>query len=148
MKMTMKPRWSLGMPPAFSSVQSEVDQLFDQFFPQLRNGNGAAAWSAPITLWEENNSFFVEVDLPGVKLEDVDLTLEDNNLRIKAERKLPETERKYWHHERAFGQVQRVISLPDVVDGDSIEAELKEGVLSLKIAKRPEAQPRKINIKS
>lgn len=143
MKMTMKPRWSLGMP---SSVQSEVDQLFEQFFP--RNGNGTTTWSAPITLWEENNSFYVEVDLPGVTLENVDVTLEDNTLRIKAERKLPETERKYWHHERAFGQVQRVISLPDVVDPESIEAELKDGILSLKLAKRPEAQPRKINIKS
>ena len=147
MKMTCKPRWSLGNSPALASVQQEVDQLFDQFFPGYRNGE-TAHWAAPVTLWEENNSFFVEIDLPGVKLEEVDVTLEDNTLRIKAERKLPTGERKYWHQERSFGKVQRVITLPDVVDPESIEAELREGVLSLKLTKRPEAQPRKINVKS
>jgi HSP20 family protein len=57
-------------------------------------------------------------------------------------------ERKYWHNERVFGEVARVITLPDTVDPDSVEASLSDGVLHVMIAKRPETQPKKISVKS
>jgi HSP20 family protein len=144
MTNTLKPRWSVVLPKTFDSVQREMDQMFDGLF---RNG-ATGAYFAPASLWEEEGSWRVEVDLPGVKQEDVDLTLEKNSLRITAERKGPAEDRKFWHQERAYGRIDRLITLPETVDADSISAELKDGVLSLTLTKRPESQPRKIQVKA
>ena len=91
---------------------------------------------------------YVEADLPGVQRESLELTLEKNILRISAERQAPEGERTYWHNERAFGRVERSITLPETVDPDSIEASLKDGVLLVKLRKRPESLAKRIEIKS
>jgi HSP20 family protein len=125
-----------------------MDQLFEHFFGPANGGTSAARWVAPAAMWEEEGKFYVDLELPGVKSEDIDITFEDQALRVKALRKPAETQRKYWHNERAYGEVTRVITLPDTVDPDSIEAELTEGVLRLSISKRPETQPKKINVKT
>jgi HSP20 family protein len=144
---TLKPRWTVAFPKSLDSVQREMDQVFENFFS---NGNGSQAgnWFAPASLWEEEGRYCVAVDLPGVKLEDIDITLEKNALRIVAERKAPEEDRKYWHQERSYGRVERLITLPETVDPEGINAELHEGVLHLALAKRPESQPRKISVKA
>ena len=82
-----------------------------------------------------------------MKQEDIDITLDKNLLKITAERKAPEGERKYWHQERAFGKVQRVVSLPETVATDNVEADFRDGVLSIRLAKKPEVQPKKIAIR-
>ena len=66
---------------------------------------------------------------------------------MSAERKAPEGERNYLHHERAYGKIERVITLPETVDSEKIDAELKDGVLRLQLAKKPELQPKKIQVK-
>ena len=143
------PRWVAGLPRAFGGAQREMDQLLENFFGPANGGSALSSrWLAPAALWEEENVFHIEVELPGVKSDDLDITFEDNSLRIKALRKAPEGERKYWHNERVYGEVARVISLPDTVDPDSIEASLTDGVLHLTISKRPETQPKKISVKT
>jgi HSP20 family protein len=143
-----KPRWVAGMPRSLGSVQREMDQLFDHFFGPTNGGSAVAArWFAPAAMWEEEGKFHVELELPGVKSEDLDITFEDQTLSIKAIRNPANAERKYWHNERAFGEVTRTVNLPDTVDPDSIEAHLADGVLHLSIAKRPETQPKKISVK-
>lgn len=146
---TQKPRWVVGFPQSFREAQREMDQLFGKIFLPLSEAEAAFtnAFAAPVSLWEANDKIHVAVELPGVKREDVDITLENHVLRIAAERKAPEAEIHYRHQERRYGKVQRVISLPETVDPESIAAELKDGVLTLEIAKRPEVQPRKIAIK-
>jgi HSP20 family protein len=143
---TLKPRWSVMFPKPFDVVPREMDELVGQFFG---NGNGHAhvGMQAPAALWEEDGRWCVEVDLPGVAQEDVEVTLEKNTLSIAAERKAPE-DRKFWHQERSYGKIQRLITLPESVDPNSIEAELKDGVLHLALSKRPETQPKKIAIKA
>jgi HSP20 family protein len=144
MSATLKPRWSVVLPKPFDGMQREMDQMFDTLF---RNGHADGLY-APATVWEEEGRWCVEIDLPGVKQEDVDLTLEKNALRIAAVRKGPDGDRKYWHQERAFGAIERTISLPETVDSDGIEAELNDGVLQLSLAKKPELQPKKIAVKA
>ena len=143
-----KPRWVAGLPRTFGGVQREMDQLCDHFFGPTNGGSTVAArWLAPAAMWEAEGQFHVELELPGVKSDDIDITFEDQALRVKATRKPAETERKYLHNERAYGEVTRLVSLPDTADPDSIEAQLADGVLHLSIAKRPETQPKKINVK-
>jgi HSP20 family protein len=143
MALALKPRWSLMFPAPLDTVSREMDQMFDNFF----HGGGQASWHAPASLWEEEGRWCLEVELPGVQQEDVDVTLEKNSLRITADRRTPE-DRKYFHQERAYGRIERLITLPESVNPDSIEADLKDGVLHLKLAKRPESQPRKIAVKA
>jgi HSP20 family protein len=99
-------------------------------------------------MWETEGHFHLDLELPGVKAEDLDITFEDQALRVKATRKPADEERKYWHNERAYGEVARVINLPDTADPNTIEAQLTDGVLHLSIAKRPETQPKKIAVKT
>lgn len=144
-----KPRFVAHFPRTLGSVQREMDHLLDHFFAPANGGSTVAnRWNAPAALWEAEGHFHVELELPGVKSEEIDITFEDQALRVKATRHPATDERKYWHNERAGGEVTRVIDLPDTVDPDSIEARLADGVLHLAIAKRPETQPKKINVKS
>ena len=79
--------------------------------------------------------------------EDLDVTMDKGTLRISVERKAPEGEREFCLKERSYGPLERQFSLSDQLDPQSIEAELREGILHVKIAKRPEAQPRQIDVK-
>lgn len=141
---TFKPRWSVVLPKPFDSVQREMDQLFN---PASGSDAASRAWRAPISLWEEEGRWCAEMDLPGVRQEDLEVTLDKNVLKVAAIRKPAAEDRKYWHDERGFGHIERQINLPETVDPEGIDAELKDGVLFLTIGKRPEAQPRKIAIR-
>jgi HSP20 family protein len=121
----------------------EFDTLFNQFF----RSEGGVSWHAPVSIWEADNTFHVEADAPGVTKEDVEITFDKGTLQISLERKAPEGDRTNWHNERGYGKVSRSFSLPDTVDPNTITAELTNGVLQVTIAKLPEAQPKKIDVK-
>jgi len=133
-------RWS----PTCSRLRS-WDQLFNEFFrPTWAE---TSAWHAPTSIWEGDDHFSVEVELPGVHNDDVDVTVEKDVLRITAERRPPEDERTYLHLERRYGKLERTVSLPDTVDAGAVGAEFKDGILHIKLAKKPETQPKKISVK-
>jgi HSP20 family protein len=121
----------------------EFDQLFHHFF----RAEEAGAWRAPASIWEAEDKFHVELDVAGVSKEDVELTFDKGELQISLERKLPEGDRTHWYNERGFGKVTRTFALPDTVNPETISAELTNGVLHVTIAKRPEAQPKRIDVK-
>lgn len=121
----------------------EFDNLVNHFF----RGEEVAMWRAPASIWEADNTFHIEIDAPGVLKEDVELTFDKGALSITLERKAPEGEPTSWHNERGYGKVSRSVSLPDTVDPETITAELTNGVLHVTITKRPEALPKKIDVK-
>lgn len=121
----------------------EFEHLVNQFF----RPEGTSNWETPVSIWEADNMFHVEVDAPGVNKEEVDITFEKGTLQISLERKAPEGERTNWHNERGYGKVSRSFSLPETVDPNTITAELTNGVLHVTIAKLPEAQPKKIDVR-
>lgn len=127
----------------FPAALPEFDNLFNHFF----RGEEVAMWRAPASIWEAENTFHIELDAPGVSKDDVELTFDKGTLQITLERKLPEGDRTNWHNERGFGKVTRSVSLPDTVDPSTITAELNSGVLHVTITKRPELQPKKIEVK-
>jgi HSP20 family protein len=149
MSRTLSPRWSVTLPGRFVTAGREMDQMFEHLFGN-GNGNGGTESMAiaPASLWEEENRWCLEIDLPGVQRDDIDITVEKNALRLTAERRGPQEERAYHHHERAYGQIQRMFMLPEAIDAEQIEAELACGVLRLSLAKKPELQPKKIQVKS
>lgn len=121
----------------------EFDTLFNQFF----QAEEVAMWRAPASIWEAEDKFHIEIDAPGVAKDSVELTFEKGVLQITLERKAPEGERTNWHNERGYGKVSRSVSLPEIVDPDTIAAELNNGVLYVTINKLPEVQPKRIDVK-
>jgi HSP20 family protein len=147
MTSTLRPRWSMELPGQFGPVGRDMDQMFDHLFGK-GNGHQASPLFAPASLWEEEDRWCIEFDLPGVRQDDIDVTVEKNSLRLTAGRRAPQEDRKYTHQERAYGQIQRAITLPETIDSERIEAGLKDGVLTVYLAKKPELQPKKIQVKA
>jgi HSP20 family protein len=98
---------------------------------------------------ETSDQFVVKADLPGVKEEDVDVSLHNGVLSITGHRAAEERQENdsFYLYERQFGSFSRSFSLPDTADADRIEAKLDNGILTLTIGKKVEAKPRKIQFK-
>ena len=102
----------------------------------------------PLAMWDDASAVHIQMDVPGIPLENLDVSVEKGMLTIRGERKAPERSPEYLHEERCFGQFERNIVLNDSVDQSTVEAILHDGVLCLKLAKRPEAQPQKVAIRN
>jgi HSP20 family protein len=100
---------------------------------------------APLSVWEDEQQFQVEVDLPGLQPQQVDVTVEKGKLFIRGERTPAGTGPR--HDERAYGKFERVVSLADTIDPARIDASLRDGVLRLTLHKRPEVLPQKVTVK-
>ena len=124
----------------------QFDNLVDQFFGPM-SARGIQAYFVPASVWEDSDSYHVEMDVPGVLRENVDLTYEKGTLRITTERSAPNEQRSGLVDERRYGKVTRTVTLPESIDPDSILAVLNDGVLHVTVAKKPEAQPKRIEIK-
>jgi HSP20 family protein len=99
---------------------------------------------------ETKDSFLFKADVPGVKEQDIDISVSGNQLTVKGHREAERQEQDdtYFTSERSYGTFSRSFTLPNSVDVDHIRAEIAHGVLTLAIAKRPELQPKRIAIKS
>jgi HSP20 family protein len=124
----------------------QFENLVDQFFGPT-TARGIQAYFVPASVWEDSDSYHVEMDVPGVARESVELTYEKGTLRITTERSAPEEQRTGLVDERRYGKVTRTVTLPESIDPESITAELTNGVLHVTVNKKPEAQPKRIEIK-
>lgn len=109
---------------------------------RLQPGQG----SIPITVWEDSQHVYVEADLPGLQPQQVDVRIEDDSLKIAAERLAPERAGPTRHDERVIGPVQRTLGLGKQIDRTRVDALLRDGVLRITLHKRPEAQAQKVNV--
>ncbi len=109
----------------------------------------AAVWTPSVDIKEEANRYVVQADLPGVKPEDIEVTLQNGVLTIKGERQTEAKEERenYKRIERFYGSFFRRFSLPESVEEEKIEANYDKGVLTVSIPKKPEVQPKKISVK-
>jgi HSP20 family protein len=134
-----------------SSLQQEMNRLFNTFFeaPATGAGNGAPRrWVPAMDLVETEDHFVLRADLPGLSESDVDLSLEENVLTLKGERKVEHESRSegFYRLERSTGTYSRSLTLPEGVDGDAITATFDKGVLEVRIPKPEEHKPRKLQI--
>jgi len=127
---------------------NRMDSWFDHFFGQ-DGGSLGRAWTGmmPVSLWDDEDHFFIEAELPGVMDNDVDVTVHNGMLFIRGERR-PAEGRRYLYNGRSFGRFERVITLPEAVKTDDVQATLKDGILSITLPKSPEAKPRKITLQA
>lgn len=118
---------------------------WDPFF----TGRPATAFSPAFEVKETTDAFVLKADLPGVAEADLDIGVHNNVLTISGSRSAEERKEgeTYALYERQFGSFSRSFSLPDMADGEKVEAKLDAGVLTLTIAKKAAAQPRKIALK-
>jgi HSP20 family protein len=98
---------------------------------------------------ETPSEYLFKADLPGVKEEDLDVAVTGNRLTVSGKREAEEKQEceTYYAYERSYGSFTRSFTMPEGVDADHVQAELKSGVLTLVLPKRPEMQPKKINLK-
>ena len=130
------------------SLREAMSQLMEESFVQPTAAQGGKNFVPALDLSETAEGYLVEAALPGVKPEDVEITVENNVLMIKGEtrQEVDEQKRNFHRIERRFGTFQRTIGLPTTVKADAIQASLTNGVLRLEIPKAEEVKPRKISV--
>ena len=125
--------------------KSHTAGWFPNLYEPFRSiGQRVADWFAPRSDASAMEDYYeINVELPGVKSEDVHVSLHDNALTIRGEKhyEREETGRTYFFSEREFGSFERTFRLPGDADGEKIEASFSDGVLCVKIAKRSAAKP-------
>jgi HSP20 family protein len=124
----------------------EMNRLHDHFF----SGRGLAkqAFQVAVDIREEDDAFYVDAEVPGLSAEDVKVDVEKNVLTLSGERKVEkeEIEDTYRRVERHYGSFTRSFTLPETVDTENISADLKEGVLALKLPKKEAPTPHNIAV--
>jgi HSP20 family protein len=129
---------------------NELQRLTDQI---LRTGapEGAARTFAPaVDIFEDENAVYVKAEVPGVSAKDVHIDVENNVLTIHGERKLEREDKREGYHriETMYGTFTRSFSLPESADAEHVEADLNDGMLTVKIPKKPEVSPKRIEVKA
>jgi len=134
---------------------AELEAIKEQFEKVLKGVEEGVkkdlAFIPSVNTREADDAYFIEVDLPGVKKEDIDIKVDENVLTISGVRKLKEEqkEEEFYKVESMYGKFERSFSLPEDADVDNIEAHSENGVLEIKIPKvqKVENKPKKIEIK-
>jgi HSP20 family protein len=133
----------------FARLQSEMDRLFGRW-----DSNGPRPFARtvfpPLNLWEDDDHLFVEAELPGFNLDNLEIVVNGGNqLTLKGERKSCQVEGATWHRqERGCGEFHRVLELPCIVDSDQVSADFKNGVLTVQLPKHKSVKPRRITVKT
>jgi HSP20 family protein len=133
--------------PVFG-LRREIDRLFEDTFG---GGSARSGWVPAVDIREDNNEIALEIELPGIKPSDVEVTAENGVLTIRGEKQGSSTEGsegRYHVVERSYGSFTRSFQLPTGVDEQRIEADFADGLLTVRIPKAALAQPRRIEIRN
>jgi HSP20 family protein len=144
MKLTRVSTWpTLGR---LTDLRDEIDRFFEA---PLSRTSELLGWAPAFDVYEEKDNFTVKAELPGMKKEDISVSLHEGNLIISGERK-SETKSEgtaVYRSERFFGKFQRAVPLPPTIDAKSVKAEYKDGILTVTLPKTEEAKPKQIEVK-
>lgn len=147
MLLRLRNPWNT-MWPELNRLQGELDRVFER--TGLKELARSTTVFPALNIWEDENSLFVEAELPGFELGDLEIFVDGgNHLSLKGERKQPELEGASWHRrERGYGSFSRTVELPAEVDADKVTANLKAGVLTITLPKQEELKPRRIEVQA
>ena len=148
-------RWQrpeLSTWPAFgrlTDLRDEIDRLFESPLTELaRTSNLLSGWNPALDLYEDKDNLYVKVELPGMKREDIDVSLHEGSLSISGERKSEQKheDAEVYRAERFFGRFQRTVMLPTPVAAEKVKAQYKDGILNITLPKTEEAKPKHIDV--
>lgn len=128
--------------------RGEMDRLFSDFFGRTESVPGRGRGFPPLNVWEECDNLVVEAELPGVKADDLDISVVGDELTIKGRRSGGDEGVTYHRRERTTGEFVRVLRLPVEVDANRIDAALNDGVLLITLPKSEAAKPRRVEVKA
>ncbi|HYZ73817.1 MAG TPA: Hsp20/alpha crystallin family protein [Chthoniobacterales bacterium] len=131
----------------FAMLRDELDRLFDgSFGPVFRTPGSFSRWAPALDLYQDKDHFTVVAELPGLKKEDIDLSLQNGVLTISGERKQEKKGEEGYRNERFFGRFQRSVTFPTSVDGNKVKATYQDGILKVVLSKSEEAKPKQIEV--
>jgi HSP20 family protein len=138
-------------------MEREFNKMFRSLTSRFGFGNGDdiereyenAVWSPLSDIYEDNDNYILTMDLPGIRKEDVKISYADGQLNISGERKQERENKNGTYHrvERNYGKYFRTFMLPNKIKEDKIDAEFRDGQLTITVPKADEAKPKEINIK-
>jgi HSP20 family protein len=129
-------------------LHREIDRLFSEFAQGL-GPNGSQSIIPNMDISETNEAIEVSAEMPGLERKDVEISVDDDTLTIRGEKKVEEgqKDKNVQHSERSYGVFLRVLQLPPGIDPSSIQATMSKGVLKVTIPKPAKSEPRKIEVK-
>ncbi len=126
----------------FDNINNSIQKYFDDF-TSMKSSFNTDTFTPRFDISEKGNQFIIETEVPGVKKENLKITLQDNILTIQGEKKnvSNESERKYFLTERTYGSFKKSFTLPEEVNSDKVNAKFNDGVLSVTLDKVEEVSP-------
>ncbi len=145
--MTMITRWEPFR--ELNTLQDRLNRLFQDSYARGADELMTAGSFVPaVDVYEDEHAITLKLETPGIEQKDLDITLENNTLTVRGERKFEQEEKEenFRRIERRYGTFARSFTLSDVVDTDKVTASYENGVLRIQLAKRAEAKPRQIKV--
>ncbi|MGQ9504643.1 MAG: Hsp20/alpha crystallin family protein [Thermogutta sp.] len=136
-------------PPSLDQFRREFDRLLNSFLGELPESGLplTGRHRIPVNVWETPEAFFIEAEVPGVTTDQVDISVLGNEVTLRVNRPQPPEENVTYHRrERQMGECSRAIKLPSEFDPDRVQADLRNGVLTITLPKSETVRPRKVQI--
>ena len=128
-------------------LQNEMNRLFEDFFEDMPAGRAYGRTYPAMNLWEDGEAAYIETELPGLTLDDLDVSVRGKEVTIAGDRKIAEQQGASWHRrERGAGKFTRTLQIPWEIDADKVDATLRDGVLTVRLPKSESAKPKKVKV--
>jgi HSP20 family protein len=149
MLMNVTRRAGEPVPELYSSLH-RLNRIMDEALTGWNGGTLASAWTPSCDVFEDKENLKIVLELPGVKQEDVKISVENQILTIRGEKKqIAEENSERWHrYERTYGSFERTFTLPSSVDAERVQATVDHGVLTVTLPKSEKSKPKEIPVRS
>lgn len=134
-----------------NDLRDEIDRLFDLPLAEMaRTPSILSGWTPALDVYENKDNLVVRAELPGMKREDIEVTIHDDSLSISGERKMEQKPKdtEVYRAERFFGRFLRTVTLPSPVAVDKVKAQYVDGILTITLPKTEEAKPKQITVET
>jgi len=130
------------------TLQNRLNTLFGNLNNETESALTTASFVPAVDVYEDEKKVVLKLEVPGIEEKDLDVSVENNTLTVRGERKFEKEEKEENFHriERRYGSFYRAFTLPSTVDTENIAAKYEAGVLKLELKKKPEAQPKQIKV--
>lgn len=126
---------------------SEMNRLMEHFFEDLPQARPFGAAYPPMNVWEDGDAAYIECELPGLTMDDIEVFVAGNDLTVKGARKIEQPKGAAWYRrERSTGEFTRSLTLPWEISADRVKATFRDGVLTIELPKAESAKPKKVKI--